>query len=729
MVKLLLQAKLLWLFLLLVALFSILHLYRTTPGWVDSGSLSTAWSGDRDWALNNDVRVHWDSQSAQLSLHHSHSPAWASTPGRPWVNVIHGSPPDLRSLSSGRLGRNVRGCQDQFWFDSDHSAERLVLHGNLTCDGESVRAILEISAADPDGLQLEWSLDAHGALQPTGLMLEFELPADEPVYGFGQQTGSADHQGRRLVLNALSTPTRESGFGPGTLWPVGLTAGGRALVADNEAHQVLDLRDGKAARLEVWDAHSGRLRILLADEPRQLLRQLAEVVGTMPGLPDALHRRAVLGTSRQGRDLIELLDALAREETPLGAVLLEMPQRDGFPVSGDVMPWRPGRFETGQADWSALTARLEADGLALLGSRNPLFQSTEVDNLTSDPTAFPLVDDPDVLLGSRRIDRNLEEGVRMRQLDLQRDAALAWLDDYSAAVGSGILAGWVTDWYTPPRSPDARPDSERLKDELAAGRRWQDWQLGRAMPVISRLEPWPEQPAGARSGMVATGHHATAWGPSTGLQASLAAMLSGGVSGLTVAHSPVGGTWTSNRLWWPRHRDPELFLRWLELSTFTGWMRLHEGDQPARHYQVTDSVSGRVHFDRLARLYEVLFPYRRNLMREASEQGWPLVRPLWFTFPEDERTWTLPPDQFMFGDHLLVVPALASGVTEREFYLPAGDWTHLWDGRTFESTGETRRLRTPIGEPLVLVHADFPYRESLRARAAELAIGNILGAH
>lgn len=720
--------RLFWLTLLLVALFSILHLYRTTPGWVDSGSLSTAWAQDRDWTLSDTVRVHWDNQSEQLTVHHSDSLAWASTPGRPWVNVLSGSRPDLRRLNSGRLGRAVRGCQEQFWFDSDYSTERLVLQGDLQCEGEPVRVALAITPGEPEGVQLEWTLGEHGGLTPEGLMLEFELPAEEGVYGFGQQTGSADHQGRRLPLSVQSTPSRESGAGPGTFWPVGVTAGNRALVAATDAHQVLDLRDATAARLEVWDADAGRLQILLADEPRQLLSRLTGIVGTMPGIPDALHRRPVLGTTRQGSELIDLLDVLAQENTPLSAVLLETPLQDGYPVSADVMPWRPGRFETRQADWPVLTARLETDGVALLGSRNPLFQPAEVDNLPLTLADPPVIEDHVLLQGSRPINRSRNGSARrLLQLDLQRGAVHDWLDVYSAEIAPDIPAGWVADWYTPARLPDAKPDSARLREDLAAFRSWQDWQQGQALPVISRLEAWPADADTTRSGMVSTGHHATAWGPSTGLQASLAALLSGGVSGLTVAHSPVGGTWTSSRLWWPRYRDAELFLRWLELSTFTGWLRLHEGDQPGQHYQVTDSVSGQIHFDRLARLYEALFPYRRQLMQEAAAHGWPLVRPLWFTFPQDARTWALPPDQFMFGDHLLVVPALASGVTEREFYLPAGDWTHLWDGRTFESNGETMRLRTPIGEPLVLVHADFPYRESLRAQAAELAIGNILG--
>lgn len=711
--------RLLWLSLLLVFLFSMIIWYRTTPGWVDSGQLDTAWTTDREWTLDL-ITVRWDSAREQLSVHHSDRIAWASIPGQSWMGVMSGELPDSRQVNSGQLRRSLRGCQRQFWYDANAGAEFLELQGSLQCDGRELSASLEIRSDQPGDIRLSWSLTDIGDRAVPGLALVFEVPSSERVFGFGHQTAGFDQQGRRVPLQAVSA---RAGQQAASLWPVGVTSELRALVAPSEANQIMDLQHDQAARLEVWDAETGSLQVLLGDDPRHLQTRLSSVVGTMQGLPDALHRRPVLGTSGDAGSVLALLDQLAEEETPLSAVLLELPKRDGTPASIDMIPWRPGSFEMQQADWSALTERLHQSELALLGSRNPLLTPLEIDNvlLSSSMSGDQLTES----VTTEAVSLGADTSRNLLRLDAGRDSVRTWLQQASTDSSLNIVAGWLGEWYAPAGS--AGPDATRLATERTAQRDWLAWQLDEGLPLVVDTEPFPGQAETPRPGMVSTGHHAAGWGPDTGLQASLSALLSGGVSGLTIAHSPVGGSWTSSRLWWPRYRDTELFLRWLELSTFTAWLRLHDGDQPAEHYQVADSVSGLIHFDRLARLYEALFPYRQQLMQEAAQSGWPMVRPLWFVFPEDEQTWSLPADQFMLGDTLLVVPVLESGVTEREFYLPSGQWTHLWDRRTFNSDGEFRRLRTPIGEPLVLVHEDFPYRSELLAKAAELAIGNILG--
>ena len=83
-------------------------------------------------------------------------------------------------------------------------------------------------------------------------------------------------------------------------------------------------------------------------------------------------------------------------------------------------------------------------------------------------------------------------------------------------------------------------------------------------------------------------------------------------------------------------------------------------------------------------LREELRPYTRRLMQEASETGAPVMRPLFYQFPEDERVWEIK-DQFLFGDQYLVAPVTEYGAREREVYLPAGArWTEQSTGKTYE---------------------------------------------
>ena len=84
---------------------------------------------------------------------------------------------------------------------------------------------------------------------------------------------------------------------------------------------------------------------------------------------------------------------------------------------------------------------------------------------------------------------------------------------------------------------------------------------------------------------------------------------------------------------------------------------------------------------------ERLKPYLVELFREASEDGSPLLRALFYEFPNDVRAWETY-DEFMFGSRYLVAPVLELGVRERKVYLPAGTWRDTRNGDVVEGPGE-----------------------------------------
>ena len=76
-------------------------------------------------------------------------------------------------------------------------------------------------------------------------------------------------------------------------------------------------------------------------------------------------------------------------------------------------------------------------------------------------------------------------------------------------------------------------------------------------------------------------------------------------------------------------------------------------------------------------------PYIMEVMREASENGSPVMRAMFYEFPEDSECWDAD-DQYMFGGRYLVAPVLFEGVTARTVYLPAGRWKDIRDGKIYE---------------------------------------------
>ncbi|NEG56050.1 glycoside hydrolase family 31 protein [Bifidobacterium platyrrhinorum] len=154
-------------------------------------------------------------------------------------------------------------------------------------------------------------------------------------------------------------------------------------------------------------------------------------------------------------------------------------------------------------------------------------------------------------------------------------------------------------------------------------------------------------------------------------------------------------------------RFRELFLRWAQFSCFSPVMRNH-GDrsalQPDGTMKETVTRSDGAHRSpsgadnepwsmgetverilvKFIKLRETLRPYTRELFDEAHTDGQPLVRGLFYEFPDDGRAADVA-DEYMFGPDLLVAPVMEYGARERTVYLP-GDasvtWTDLRDGTT-----------------------------------------------
>jgi alpha-D-xyloside xylohydrolase len=84
-------------------------------------------------------------------------------------------------------------------------------------------------------------------------------------------------------------------------------------------------------------------------------------------------------------------------------------------------------------------------------------------------------------------------------------------------------------------------------------------------------------------------------------------------------------------------------------------------------------------------------------MGAAHEKGTPVIRPLFYDFPEDKAAWEIE-DQFMFGPKYLVSPVYHDGERERQVYLPAGEtWTNAWTGETTDG-GKTITVAAPIDQ-------------------------------
>ncbi len=155
----------------------------------------------------------------------------------------------------------------------------------------------------------------------------------------------------------------------------------------------------------------------------------------------------------------------------------------------------------------------------------------------------------------------------------------------------------------------------------------------------------------------------------------------------------------------------ELLVRWFQYGTFCPVMRLHgardHGEQPQRMDGTYTLFSGGDNevwsygekvYDILVKYIKIrenMRDYTRELMEEAHKKGTPVIRTMFYEFPEDEICWTLK-EQYMYGSDILVAPILYKGAIKREVYLPKGvTWVDMNTNQEFEG-GQRITVDAPI---------------------------------
>lgn len=199
------------------------------------------------------------------------------------------------------------------------------------------------------------------------------------------------------------------------------------------------------------------------------------------------------------------------------------------------------------------------------------------------------------------------------------------------------------------------------------------------------------------------------------MRKQLVAGLNMGIAGIPWWTTDIGGFHGGN----PNDETfRELFVRWFQWGTFCPVMRLH-GDRYPKQAQLNQELSrdARSGADnevwsygekvyKICKKYilirENMREYTRRLMEEAHEKGSPIIRTLFYEFPEDNNCWDIE-DQYMYGDTYLVAPILYAGQREREVYLPKGyRWENTATGEVHEG-GNTIVLQCPLDTMPVLI--------------------------
>ena len=146
----------------------------------------------------------------------------------------------------------------------------------------------------------------------------------------------------------------------------------------------------------------------------------------------------------------------------------------------------------------------------------------------------------------------------------------------------------------------------------------------------------------------------------------------------------------------------QLLIRWYQFAAFSPVLRMH-GDRGPYNISPLDDRNwgggylhtgqpnelwsyGEDNYAIMKKYYDIrisMHDYINKLYEEAHLNGSPLLRTMFYEFPEDYACWEIY-DQYMFGNKYLVAPILHLNEFIRKVYLPEGRWVLTSTGKSYD---------------------------------------------
>lgn len=492
------------------------------------------------------------------------------------------------------------------------------------------------------------------------------LDRNEKLYGMGQyQQPYLDLKGTDLELahrnSQASVPFLLSSSGYGMLWNnPGI---GRAVFGKN----VMSFEAYASKSIDYW--------ITVGDTPAQIEEDYAQVTGTVPMMPE--YGLGFWQCKLRYQTQEELLE-VAREYKRLGIPL------DVIVV--DFFHWpRQGEWKFDPVYWpdpDGMIKELQELGTELMVSIWPTVDR-ESENYEEMLEKGYLI----------RTERGFRVGLNFEGATIHYDATnpgarqYLWEKVKKNYYKKGIKIFWLD---------EAEPEYTAYDFDNYRYYRGTDLEIGNLYPVDYAKTFYEGMKAEGQENIVnllrcawagSQKYGALVWSGDIAssfesMRNQIAAGLNMGLAGIPWWTTDIGGFHGGDPT------DPafrELFVRWFQWGTFCPVMRLHGDREPRQpQYGTTGGATCRSgaanevwsygeEVFKICKKYlqirEKLRPYIRELMREAHEKGSPVMRTLFYAYPEDPLCWKVE-DEYLFGADILVAPIYHAKQKTRNVYLP-----------------------------------------------------------
>ena len=504
---------------------------------------------------------------------------------------------------------------------------------------------------------------------------------DEKIYGMGQyQQPYLNLKGLDLEMahrnSQASVPFAISSLGYGFLW--NNPGVGRVVFGKN----ILSFEAYSTKKMDYW--------IVAGDTPADIEEAYAYVTGTVPMMPEyGLGFWQCKLRYQTQEELLEVAREYKRRKLPVDVIVI------------DFFHWpKQGEWKFDPVYWpdpDAMVAELKEMGIELMVSIWPTVDKT-CENYEEMLEKGYLI----------RTERGFRVGLDFQGATIHYDATnpkareYVWEKVKQNYYSKGIKVFWLD---------EAEPEYTVYDFDNYRYHRGTNLQVGNTYPVdyaktfYEGMEKEGQQNivnllrcawAGSQKygALVWSGDIASSY---ESMRNQLAAGLNMGIAGIPWWTTDIGGFHGGD----PNDSEfRELFARWFEWGTFCPVMRLHGDREPRQpQYGTTGGAtccSGAANevWSYGEEIYEIckkymflrekLRPYTRTLMEEAHEKGTPVMRTLFYVYPQDKKCWEVE-DEYLYGSEILVAPILYAGQRSREVYLPTEEnWIEYATGKKYE---------------------------------------------
>ena len=637
----------------------------------------------------------------------------------PWP--VHGELPGLGPM----WPHNGKG---PFEIHKQGDSTQIFWQGKLLLESWQAPRLFSVDATNLPGM-----LTRPGETLPpdfqSALRWDWKISDEHRFYGLGQRSMPLERRGTAPVNWTTDEPTghlRDTdplyqahpllwGTTPGLWW---------AAFFPHSPYTRFDLGQERHDRMR-WLSNGSSLEVQLhaADSPRALYTSLLQLLElpTAPPLWSLGFHQSRWGY-RSAQEVARLIEEFQEKKIPLDAVHLDIDHMENyrsFTFSQERFPNAKETIEGFKAK-GVRTVTIIDPGLRFDPGNGyePCDSGLAGNHFLKSPSGAPVVGycwpDEALFPDFSRFETRLWWG-RQAEFYLEHGVAGLWIDMNEPAIFDKPF--WTGGAKQQPMPLDTPSGEDDRRFTQASGHNLYGSHMAQATH-----EAWNRDGRRSwiltRSGFTGVGRYAWSWmGDNTSwwehLAMSLPQLASMGLVGSPFVGVDVGGFFG--------HCTPELYSAWIETSVIYPFMRAHSalGTRVAHPWSFGPEV------EQVARaainLRYRLLPYLYQAAMDQPAGEVPLLRPLFFDYPEDERFRYLE-DQVMFGPHLMAAPFVQRGQTTRLVQLPEGTWYDLHSKEKYEGGGSITIERRPglvplfakAGSVIPMLSGDLSHTDQMR---------------